>query len=166
VLTPSGRSDALERAERSWKDLDQLVGPLSDEQLARPGRDGWAIKDHLAHLAAWELSLVALLEGRDRPAAMGVPDAARLDTDELNARLFTLHRDLPPAGARALLKRANDQVRAALARLSDEDLQRPYSHYQPGAEHASSADPVIGWVAGNTFDHVDEHRHLIVEMIP
>jgi len=163
---PGGRSDALGRAERSWKDLDQLIGPLSDEQLARPGRDGWAIKDHLAHLAAWELSLVALLEGRDRSAAMGVPEAADLDTDELNGRLFTLHRDLPPAGARALLERANDQVRTALAGLSDDDLQRPYAHYQPLAEGPSSADPVVGWVAGNTFDHVEEHRQLIAEMIP
>src|SRR5262245_56793436 len=129
-----GRSEALERAERSWKDLDRLVATLSDEQLTRPGRDGWAIKDHLAHLAAWELSLGALLEGRDRPAAMGVPDAADLDTDQLNVRLFALHRYLPPAEARALLEQANERVRTVLAGLSDDDLQRPYAHYQPGAE--------------------------------
>lgn len=160
-----GRSEALARAEQSWKELDELVAPLSDEQLTRPGRDGWAIKDHLAHLAAWELSLVALLEGGDRPAAMGVADAADLDTDGLNARLFALHRDLPPARARTLLEQANDRVRTVLAGLSDADLQRPYAHYQPGAEGPSAGDPVGGWVAGNTFDHVDEHRRLIAELI-
>jgi hypothetical protein len=163
---PSVKSDLLGRVERSWEELDQLVGALSDDQLSRPGPDGWAIKDHLAHLAAWELSLVGLLEGRDRVAAMGLPSADYHDVDQLNAEVLALHRRLGAAEARALLDDANDRVRAALGRLSDEDLQRPYAHYQAHENEAQGKQPVIGWVVGNTYEHVEEHRQIIAGLVP
>ena len=34
--------------------------------------DGWTVKDHLDHIAAWEKSLIALLDGSNRAAAMGI----------------------------------------------------------------------------------------------
>jgi hypothetical protein len=166
MSAPDVKSDLLDRIERSWTELGQLVGALDDEQLMRPGPDGWAIKDHLAHLAAWELSLVGLLEGRDRVAAMGLPAAGDHDLDQLNAEVFELHRGLGSAEARALLDDANVQVRNALGRLSDEDLQRPYAHYQADADDEGSAQPVIGWVVGNTYEHVQEHRRMIAGLVP
>jgi len=54
-------------------------------------------------------------------------------------------------GTRALL-------RDALAPLTEEDLVKPYSHYQPQAAGEGDNRPVIGWVTGNTFDHVSEHH--------
>jgi hypothetical protein len=48
-------------------------------------------------------------------------------------------------------------LRDALAPLTDEDLVKPYSHYQPQAAGEGDNRPVIGWIMGNTFDHVSEH---------
>lgn len=165
MTMPGDKSELMERIERAWQELDQMVGALSDEQLSAPGADGWAIKDHLAHMAVWERSLVALLEGRDRSAAMGLQDAASLDTDELNARIYAQHRGFTAAEARALLGTTHDEVRAALARLSYADLQAPYGRYQPQETGDRKDEPVIGWVAGNTYEHVDEHRTWIADLM-
>jgi hypothetical protein len=165
MSAPNVKSELLDRVERSWKELEQLVSALGDDQVMRPGPDGWAIKDHLAHLAAWELSLVGLLEGRDRVAAMGLPAGGHPDLDQLNADVFARYRGLGPAEARGLLEDANAQVRTALERLSDEDLQRPYAHYQAQENDARSTQPVIGWVVGNTYEHVQEHRQMIAGLV-
>jgi hypothetical protein len=40
--------------------------------------------------------------------------------------------------------------------MTDEDLQRPYSHYQPNDPPHNPA-PVLGWITGNTNEHYEEH---------
>ena len=40
--------------------------------------------------------------------------------------------------------------------MDDAALYLPYSHYQPGAPPYND-QPVIGWIAGNTFGHYEEH---------
>ena len=40
--------------------------------------------------------------------------------------------------------------------MSDDDLALPYSHYQPN-DPPYNAEPVAGWVAGNTSEHYEEH---------
>ena len=57
------KASVLARIECSWASLDEVVGGLIDEQLGSSGPDGWTVKDHLAHIAGWNLSLVALLDG-------------------------------------------------------------------------------------------------------
>jgi hypothetical protein len=49
-----------------------------------------------------------------------------------------------------------------LQSLSDNDLQRPYNHYQPG----SNADaPAISWVVGNTYEHYAQHISWIAKIV-
>jgi hypothetical protein len=52
------------------------------------------------------------------------------------------------------------RVVGALARLTDDDLARPYSHFQPN-DLPLNENPVIGWIAGNTSEHYDEHAATI-----
>ncbi|MCL4835299.1 MAG: hypothetical protein KJZ86_22865, partial [Caldilineaceae bacterium] len=51
----------------------------------------------------------------------------------------------------------------AIAGLSDEDLQKPYSHYLPNEQDDDDV-PIIARLAGYTSEHFDEHlpwiRHL------
>ena len=46
--------------------------------------------------------------------------------------------------------------------LTDEDLQRPYSHYQPTSDRA---EPVIEWVKGSTYEHYEEHTPWIAAIV-
>src|SRR5437588_10496967 len=100
----------LQSIERSWASLDQLTEGLTEAQLARPGPAGWSVKDHIAHLAAWNLSLVALLEGRDRDAALGVWDVPS-EVHPVNEVLHRRHRNLVVGERRALQVRSRQLSR-------------------------------------------------------
>ncbi len=151
-----------EEIERSWRELVELVSSTDDAALGAPGPDGWSIKDHLVHGAAWESSMLALLEGRDREAAMGVPPGTPVETDAINDAVWRLHRDQPVEAALRYFREAHERLMKALGRLSTKDVELPYSHYQPS--EADESRPVLGWIEGNTYEHYAEHSRWIKEM--
>src|SRR5438309_2119691 len=125
------KASVLARIECSWASLDEVVGGLIDEQLGSSGPDGWTVKDHLAHIAGWNLSLVALLERRHRQAALDLEGFSTTDWDGQNEVMLRRHRPLVPDEVRALLDGSRVMVLRALAELTDADLRRPYRDYQP-----------------------------------
>jgi hypothetical protein len=156
------RDEAFDRIERSWRPLDELAGRLDSDRLQTLVSDGWwTVKDHLIHLAAWEDSLLALLDSRDRAAAMGAPGLENAGTDAINAAVQMQHRDDVPEEAVSRFRETHRRLLDRLRGLSDEDLSRPYSYYQPDADGLDDGEPVSGWVAGNTFEHYDEHLAYI-----
>jgi hypothetical protein len=60
------RDDALQTLREGQARIDELLGGLTDEQLARPATIGggdWSAKDLIGHLASWEeLALRSLKE--------------------------------------------------------------------------------------------------------
>src|SRR5690348_2368478 len=158
------KDELEERIESSYNELMGLVKSLGPNGLAITGSDGWAVKDHLIHLGAWELSLIGLLESGDRPAAMGVPGVEH-ETEALNRAVWALHRDKTPDEAVAFFVRTHALLLIALDKLSDADLQLPYSHYQPATRGKEGTDrPVLDWVAGNTYEHYAEHIPWITSL--
>ncbi|MEO8743951.1 MAG: ClbS/DfsB family four-helix bundle protein [Candidatus Dormiibacterota bacterium] len=153
----------MDRIESSWSELVDAVDGLGPGGLSLTGSDGWAVKDHLAHVAAWEHSLLALIEGRDRLAAMGVREPSE-DTDEINSGIWKLHQAETPEQAMKYFRDAHALVVAALGRLSDADLQLPYSHYQAGDPDENQ--PVAHWVAGDTYEHYPKHTEWIQALRP
>lgn len=169
-------NSVVDHVETEWKKLDALVDSLGPQGLTMRGEDEWAIKDHLIHVAAWEISLIALLQGADRVHAMGAPqhriysgdDPHEVDeTDALNAAIWSAHKDNSPEEALQFFRDTHSKLIAALNQLSDDDLERAYNHYQPTYPKPSPTGdrPVIDWVSGNTYDHYAEHigwiNHLI-----
>src|SRR5437879_5439357 len=125
---PLGREETLERIGTSHAALERMVDGLSDQQLAATGPDGWSAADHLAPLAGWEGVLLAMLEGRP---PYPTPDGEPGDIEEMNAALYARHASLAPAEARRQLAESHARLLAALGAMSDDDLQRPYGHFQP-----------------------------------
>ena len=155
----------VEKIDQRWHELGSLVDSLGPQGLTVTAGDGWAVKDHLVHIAAWEHSLLALLDGGDRRSAMGVgPDAK--DTDALNAEVWSLHRQKTPAQALDYFHHAHELLMQRLRGMSDADLQLTYNHYQPSEPRDPDDDrPVIDWVGGNTYDHYAEHIDWINQLI-
>ena len=155
---PATKQELLALVGERWNVLQSLVAALSQEQMEQPLGDGWSAKVHMDHIAAWERSLMGLLRKQDRGAAAGLPAEiwAGHDTDAMNA--YFAERAKPQALA-DILAESND-VHAKLITLlesfSREDLQRPYSDYQP-QDSRYNAHPIVGWVGGNTWEHYDEH---------
>jgi uncharacterized protein (TIGR03083 family) len=139
-----------------WNELQAFLAALSDEQTEqRTDAAGWAVKDHVAHLAAWENGIAALLEGESRTQAMGITEADwNLGDDGINDIIFRQHREKNGEQAKAYLNHVHARLLANLERLNDADLLRPYNSFDAAS---SSTGPIIEQIAGNTFGHYAEH---------
>jgi uncharacterized damage-inducible protein DinB len=153
----------LERIEASWNDVFERVTNLGPGGLMLVAPDGWAVKDHLAHVAAWEHSLLGLITGRDRLAAMGVLEPVEHDTDAINAAVQKLHAAETQEQVLKYFRESHAELMVALGKMSDADLQKPYSFFQPISPEEER--PVIGWVAGNTWEHYAEHIGWIDQLV-
>ena len=165
VLPPTV-AELLRRIDRARRALEQVVAPLSERQLSTRGESGWAVKDHLSHLATWELGIVELLHRRPRFEAMGVADAQSngKSMDELNELIYRRRANHTAAAALEYFADVHRRMLEVLRSMDDQDLARPYSSFLP-AGAAGPDDPVVRWIAGNTYDHYDEHRGYIQALL-
>lgn len=156
---------ALEPIEQGWRELNALIDSLGPSGLMLKGADGWAVKDHLAHIAAWEASLIALLDGADMAKAMGVTNGEG-GIDALNDAIWKRNRDRDAEDAVRYFHQTHDALVRKLSTLSDADLQVSYNHYQPRDPRPASDDrPVLEWVAGDTWEHYAEHIAWIGQLV-
>lgn len=168
---PPLKAALLDEIARAWAALERETDGATAEQLCRPGRDGWSAKDHLAHLAAWERALAALLGDRPRHFALGVDASvyraamARGDADPINALVQRRERGRPLDEVRAELRRAHGDVLAALAPLSEADLRRPYADYAPRETGAHVRQPLHEWIRRASAAHFAAHRTWIAALI-
>lgn len=162
----ASKLELLEQIAASRSALDRLVSGLSAADFERADAAGWTIGDQLAHIAAWEHILVALLRGEDRGAAAGLPAGQPDSIDDINAHILERSRGRPLSEVLAEYRRSHGELLAELDQLSEVDLDLPYSHFQPqvaGEDWASH--PIIGWIRGNTNEHYDEHAIAIRQLL-
>lgn len=162
---PQNKEDLIARINVAWEDLQATLAGLTEEQLTVP-RDaqGWSAKDHLAHLADWERSVVGLVrDRRPRYTTLGIDQAlfASRDFDKQNAVILAATRDRSLAEVRADLSNVHREMLALLATLSEQELATPASEYVAG----DADSPVYALVNGDTWDHYDEHRVWIAELV-
>jgi hypothetical protein len=163
---PKTTAELLARVDRAWQDLEATIGRLTPAQLADL-RDpaGWAVKDHLMHVAAWEDALVARFGGRPIHEALGLDEAILAqDEDAQNAALFARHRHRPLAEVLLLARASHRALRARLAALSDDAVTGVVADLLPPGS-GSDADPVVLSIAGNTWDHYDAHHSWIRALV-
>jgi uncharacterized damage-inducible protein DinB len=157
-------AEIIAKVDTGWAELDALARGLDEEGLAlHRAPDGWAIKDHLVHIAAWEHWLLALFEHRDKLAAMGAAGANR-EIDAVNDAVYQAHRDDSVKEALGYYREAHERLMEVLRKQSTEDFERPYkAFFDPGAE--SDEQPVLVAVAANTYEHYAEHVQWIKEQL-
>ena len=51
---PDNKTELLDRIDREWNALEDVLSLLGHEQIEVPDAGGWSAKDNLAHLAEWE----------------------------------------------------------------------------------------------------------------
>ena len=149
----------LGRIVEAHSELVNFVLPLHLPEIVAPQSDGWSVRDHLVHVAAWELSLLALLRGESRLAAIGLTEAedADLNVDEINQRILDAAQDQTWMEVLVAFDAGHADVLEQIESMSDADLLLPYSHFQPAASGAEEDQPVLGYITGNTFEHYEEH---------
>ena len=152
------------RIDVAWEALEAVIAGLDEQQLS-DARDanGWAIKDHLIHLAIWERSIAQLLLNQPRHETLGVSedDYLNLGVDGINAIIFEQHRDFSVGEVLARLLQQHEETLEILNRFTWDDVLRPYSYYLPNEPGKDNGDPILYWIMGNTAGHYDEHRQWI-----
>jgi hypothetical protein len=151
--TPVTVAEMLRRIEAGRAELDRALALATG-----PSEAGWTPKDQLAHIACWERSALALLNAEERMAHVGLERGAHeaLGESGVNDHIYTFYRDMPDSEVRELYEQVHADLVAKLRTMSDEDLLKPYSHYQPN-DPPYNANPVWPWIVGNTFGHYEEH---------
>jgi hypothetical protein len=96
------------------------------------------------------------------PAAMGLSEPLE-ELDAINEAVRQLHENDTSDEALGYFRDSHAQLVAELGKLSDADLQKPYSHYQP--RDPDEKRPVVAWVGGNTYEHYAEHVGWINQLI-
>ena len=167
--SPQNKAELIAELNTGWQMLEDRLRALSEIQLTTPRTSGdWSIKDHVAHLMAYEQGIVALLRHEPRWEAMQLDrqfvDEAK-SFDELNAVLYEHHKDRSAADILAAFRQTHHDLLDALANLTDEDIFKPYIFYQPDDHSPNEQDPVVGWIVGNTYGHYDEHFPWMEELL-
>jgi hypothetical protein len=164
--TPKTTAELLSLVDQSWTALEGAVTRLTPHQLTDV-RDpaGWAVKDHLMHVAAWEDFLLARLTGRPPYEALGLDEAtADLYEDAQNAAIFALHRHRPLGDVLDAARASHRATRARLAALPDRAVAGSVADVvPPGAERDER--PAAAWIAGNTWEHYAAHLGWIRELV-
>ena len=164
--TPKTTTEILSRLDEAWKALEGTVGHLSPAQLSDV-RDaaGWAVKDHLMHVAAWEGALLASLAGQPVHETLGLDEATfAQDEDAQNAAIFEQHRHRPLPEVLEAVRASHRATRARLATLSDRAVAGTAAEVlPPGAE--SDGRSAAAWLAGNTWEHYEAHHGWIRALV-
>jgi uncharacterized protein (TIGR03083 family) len=148
----------LARIQDGWHEFSAYLMTLTREQLTVPtDAAGWTIKDHLIHVAVWEGSICALLQGQSGPEYTGVAaDTWRnADIDAINALLHERYRSRSVEEALRMLQDTHQRLVEKIQSLTEDDLLRACRGFQPGPP---SENAVIDLIISNTCDHYAEHQ--------
>lgn len=159
---PANTTELLNQIETGWQELMAVVARLDPAAMTTPAADGWTPKDQLAHLAHWEDWLLRHHMAGEAAHDIFQVDAQLLeefDVDQMNALVLERNRQRSVDEVMAELQQTHAQVVKTLTELPFADLLRP--RYADDAE----ARPLLGWVAGDTYEHYQEHREILERLL-
>lgn len=161
------KADLMREIDQAWTRLNSALDRLSEEQLTGiSDPQGWTIKDHLVHIAAWESSVTAFIEGRPRHEGLGVDEQvyASGDDDTINAAIQEPKKNISLSEAKSIFRDAHSRLLNLLEPMSDDDLYRANSDFQPAGTSERDERPIIGMIFSNTAGHYSEHQGWIEEL--
>ena len=117
-------------------------------------RDGWTIKDHLAHLTHWEQWLL-----RHHIAGEPAHDILKLDAEMLEEFDTDWVNDfVRQQGQSRSLQEVLDNFHQTHAEVVATLRQMPFDKLlQPRYADDPEQRPLLNWVAGDTYEHYQEH---------
>jgi hypothetical protein len=160
-IPPSDRKGLLADIERTHGRLMALLDRLDEAGFVAPVTAGdWAVRDHLAHMAAMTRGVQAILRGSDPWRSIGL-DPAKVagvkDGDKRNAIVREHLLPLTPDQVRTLFDEARCDLLTTIRSLPDATLNLPYGYLDPWASGRAAYIPVVEWIWEQTHYHWLEH---------
>lgn len=153
------KDELVDRIQSAKAELDDLLAQIPAEEMVAPHPHGeWSGKDQVSHLAAWHEILLARMRGVREEDLLGL-EAARysgMETDELNAFLQQRDAGIGLDDARAAFERTYAEVMALLHSMDQAALDAPI--------RGSGDSPLTDAIAGDTFEHYEEHIELLAPL--
>jgi hypothetical protein len=144
----------LDKIQNGYNQFEVLLASLNEEQMTIPAvNDSWTIKDNIAHLTAWQSYLLnqlqGIIDGKKPPAFM-----PGLSEDEINEGFYEENKEHPLAEVMADFHLSYQRVLADVQSMSEETLNASFPWRKDG-------NAVWGLIAGNTYEHYEEHGNII-----
>jgi hypothetical protein len=169
-------AEELERVRAGWSTLQTTLGRLDERQLTTPGPERWSVKDHIAHLTAWESTVTGTLRGVPPHEQFDLDRGAYAslggDVERVNEILYERHRDRSLREVLAELERVHAETITAIEQLSDDDLNKRFRDFEPpGADPAAFGSDqrrdrtIRDKVRGDTYEHYAEHQEWIEALV-
>jgi DinB family protein len=137
------REELLRHYRASRQRMLAAIDGLTDEQMSEPTIDGWAVKDHLAHLALWDDMRAEEVErisaGHD--SVWRMTDA---QDEAHNATAYELRRSMTAAQARWELDNSRRKLLEAIAGAPQHALEP--SRYGAAGVRSGHEDEHAGWI--------------------
>lgn len=154
------KEELVAEIEDEWNQLTDLLDSLEAAEMEAPVlKNGWSVKDTLAHVMSWEQNLVEwvgeLLAGRDPERPFSGDDWI----DRVNDQVYNEHRQVPLAEVEGAFHHSHEEVMEMVEGLAPEVLLEPERF--PWLQGA----PLWRMVAANTNWHYREHRELISDSL-
>ena len=141
---PENRDDLIRHYHESRDKLLAAIDGLSEEQMSDPSIDGWAVKDHLAHLALWDDIRADEVER----ISAGFESAWKMteqQDDDHNATGYELRKSMSAAQARWELERSRRKLLDAITAATPRALEP--SNYGAAGLHSGHEDQHSTWIA-------------------
>jgi uncharacterized damage-inducible protein DinB len=130
--------------------MELLLAQLSVAEINQPGAVGvWSVKDALAHIAFWERYAVNIIRDAMRGATPVL--VADDETERNNASVVAQYYQRSLAAVIADWQQAREELLEEIADLSEADLN------DPDRFPWSAGRTLLDRIAGNSFDHEQEH---------
>ena len=158
---PIDKAKLLDQMSTSYAALEEILAPLDKTQYSTEGViPGWSIKDMLAHIASWHHRLLAWLDAAVRnqePTLSGLDSVEEMDA--LNAQFYQENKSRPLDEVLADFRTSRQQIMDIVQAMPEEDLMSPHRF------DWSKGEPLWHLIAGDTFEHYQEHLAQIQEWL-
>lgn len=154
------KATLLDKIRSGYAALEAQISPLDEAQMTTAGADGeWSIKDILAHITAWHYRLLGWAQAILRNEEPALGDTVETDErlDRLNARFYEENKARPLDEVLSDLHSSYLEVIESVQAMADVDLTDPQRFAW------LNGNPFWSLVAGNTYDHYQEHMESISE---
>lgn len=150
----------------AWNDLNEALAKLSNHQKALKDAQGWSVKDHLVHLAAWENSVAYLLQGKPRHEGLGIEQYIYSlgDFDVMNDAIQKKNQTVTYRKAYGRLQEVHARLMALIDGMDDASLLKPYRAFLPDEPGEGEGPPVVNLIYSDTSSHFNEHLEWIKDL--
>ncbi len=163
------KQELLNEIERAHQDMMRFLAALSDDEKTAPLlNEGWSVKDSLAHLIDWEkMSLDWLARSLRGEQVKRFAEGFQYETEaereavmeKLNTHLFEQNKNRALDEVLRDFRQTHRAIFDFVAQLNEDDI------FDPNRFAWRNGSPAFDMLAGNTFEHYDEHRQWILESL-